>query len=66
MSKSSSELTERYVDFIKAQRLFFVATAASDGRVNLSPKGMDTLRLLTKNRLAWLNLSGSGNETAAH
>lgn len=66
MSKSANELTERYIDFIKAQSLFFVATAAKDGRVNLSPKGMDTLRILDKNRLVWLNLTGSGNETAAH
>lgn len=59
-------LTDRYIDFIKAQSLFFVATAASDGRVNASPKGMDTLRVLDGDRIVWLNLSGSGNETAAH
>lgn len=59
-------LKERYVEFIKAQQLFFVATAASDGRVNVSPKGMDTLRVLDGDRIVWLNLSGSGNETAAH
>jgi hypothetical protein len=59
-------LNERYVDFIRAQQLFFVATAAKDGRVNVSPKGMDTLRVLDDDRIVWLNLSGSGNETAAH
>ena len=59
-------LTERYIDFIKGQQLFFVATAAADGRVNVSPKGMDTLRVLEGDRIVWLNLSGSGNETAAH
>jgi len=52
--------------FIERQKLFFVATAARDGRVNVSPKGMDTLRILDDNRIVWLNLSGSGNETAAH
>lgn len=52
--------------FIERQHLFFVATAAVDGRVNLSPKGMDTLRILADDRIVWLNLSGSGNETAAH
>jgi len=46
--------------------LFFVATADKDGRVNVSPKGMDTLRIEDGNRIVWLNLSGSGNETAAH
>ena len=52
--------------FIERQRLFFVATAARDRRVNVSPKGMDTLRILSDNRIVWLNLSGSGNETAAY
>ena len=66
MSKSSGRLSERYIDFIKAQSVFFVATAAADGRVNVSPKGMDTLRVLDNDRIVWLNLSGSGNETAAH
>lgn len=61
-----SILTERYIDFIKAQSLFFVATAAADGRVNVSPKGMDTLRIPGEDRIVWVNLSGSGNETAAH
>lgn len=52
--------------FIERQVLFFVATADKAGRVNLSPKGMDTLRIENNNRVTWLNLSGSGNETAAH
>lgn len=66
MSNLPCKLDDRHVDFIKAQSLFFVATAAADGRVNLSPKGMDTLRILDGDRILWLNLSGSGNETAAH
>ena len=53
-------------DFIERQPMFFVATAAKDGRVNVSPKGMDTLRIEDDTRIVWLNLSGSGNETAAH
>ncbi|MCB2377268.1 pyridoxamine 5'-phosphate oxidase family protein [Hymenobacter sp. BT635] len=52
--------------FIERQHVFFVGTAAADGRVNISPKGQDTLRVLGPNRVAWLNLTGSGNETAAH
>lgn len=52
--------------FIERQNVFFVATAAPDGRVNLSPKGADTLRILDDNHILWLNLSGSGNETAGH
>ena len=46
--------------------MFFVATADLAGRVNVSPKGMDTLRLVDDSRIIWLNLTGSGNETAAH
>ncbi|MEX0369097.1 MAG: pyridoxamine 5'-phosphate oxidase family protein [Tateyamaria sp.] len=52
--------------FIAAQPMFFVATAASTGRVNLSPKGADTLRIVDDSTLRWLNLTGSGNETAGH
>ena len=58
----SNELTQ----FIQQQKVFFVGTAVADGRVNVSPKGMDTLRVLGKNRIVWLNLTGSGNETAVH
>jgi hypothetical protein len=53
--------------FIKAQHVFFVATAPSEGgHINLSPKGLDTLRILSPTRIAYLDLTGSGNETAAH
>jgi len=52
--------------FIEKQHLFFVATAAPDGRVNMSPKGLDSLRIIDDTNIVWLNLSGSGNETAAH
>jgi len=52
--------------FIDRQHVFFVATADTDGRVNMSPKGMDTLQIRGDNQISWLNLSGSGNETAAH
>lgn len=52
--------------FIERQPMFFVATAGPEGRVNLSPKGADTLRILDDTHLRWLNLTGSGNETAGH
>jgi Pyridoxamine 5'-phosphate oxidase len=61
-----SRLNGTLTAFIKRQPLFFVATADQTGRVNLSPKGMDTLGILDDTRIIWLNLSGSGNETAAH
>ncbi|SFZ94555.1 Pyridoxamine 5'-phosphate oxidase [Flaviramulus basaltis] len=66
MSKLLTKITQELQDFIKNQKIFFVGTAAQDGRVNVSPKGHDTLHVLNANKLVWLNLTGSGNETAAH
>jgi hypothetical protein len=66
MGKQYTAMTEQHVEFIARQKIFFVATATADSRVNLSPKGMDSLRVLGDNRLVWLNVTGSGNETAAH
>lgn len=62
----AEKLNKTLRDFIERQPMFFVATAASDGRVNVSPKGLDSLRVVDDQRVIWLNLSGSGNETAAH
>lgn len=61
-----NRLTEGQIGFITAQPMLFVATAAPEGRVNVSPKGMDSLRVIDQRRVVWLNLTGSGNETAAH
>ena len=66
MAQQYDEISDRLAEFIAAQHMFFVATAASDGRVNVSPKGLDALRVLGPNRVLWLNGTGSGNETAAH
>ena len=60
------ELNEDLVNFIKDQKVFFVATAVSEGTINLSPKGLDSLRVVENNRILWMNLTGSGNETSAH
>lgn len=61
-----NEIKDSLRAFIDAQKIFFVATAAPEGRVNVSPKGMDSLRVLDAHRVLWLNVTGSGNETAAH
>lgn len=66
MAKFFSELTSSHREFILAQKIYFVASAPSDGRVNLSPKGMDTFRVLSSTRIGYLDATGSGNETAAH
>jgi hypothetical protein len=66
MGKRCTAINDAQRQFIATQKLFFVGTAARDGRVNVSPKGMDSLRVLGPNRVVWLNVTGSGNETAAH
>lgn len=66
MGTLAKRLNGTFRKFIEAQPMFFVATAARDGRVNVSPKGMDSLRVISDSRIVWLNMSGSGNETAAH
>lgn len=66
MAQFYDSLNDKLTAFIREQHLFFVASGAGDGRINLSPKGMDTFRVLDANRVAFMNLTGSGNETAAH
>lgn len=66
MAERFTRLDEKHMAFIGAQYLFFVGTAGAEGFVNVSPKGMDTFRILDDTTVAWLNLTGSGNETAAH
>ena len=66
MSEWYKSITSEMKEFIAEQKIFFVATAPHKGRINLSPKGMDTFRVLDDNRVLYLDLTGSGNETAAH
>jgi hypothetical protein len=66
MSKFYEELNDELISFIGRQKIFFTATAPEQGRINLSPKGMDTFRCISRNHVAYLDLTGSGNETAAH
>lgn len=68
MAKVHPMISEDLRAFIEAQRVFFVASAplSGDGHVNLSPKGLDCLRVLGPDRVAYLDLTGSGNETSAH
>jgi len=66
MAEFFDALDTKHVAMIEAQSVFFVATAASDGRVNLSPKGYDAFRVLSPTEVAYLDLGGSGNETHAH
>lgn len=66
MSDFTDTLTDKHVAMIEKQPVFFVATAAEDARINLSPKGYDAFRVLSEDRVAYLDLGGSGNETHAH
>jgi hypothetical protein len=68
MAKFYERIEDKHVAFIKAQKMFFVATAplADSGRVNLSPKGYDSFRIIGPNRVAYADLGGSGAETLAH
>ena len=66
MGKQLESITEELSEFIAAQKVFFVGTAAEEGKVNVSPKGTDSFRVIDSNKVVWLNLTGSGNETAAH
>jgi hypothetical protein len=66
MAKFYQQLDDMLRGFIGEQKIFFTATAPAEGRINLSPKGMDTFRCLDEHRVAYLDLTGSGNEAAAH
>jgi len=66
MAVQYSEISADLQAFIYDQKIFFVGTATADSRVNISPKGMNSLKVINENRVAWLNVTGSGNETSAH
>lgn len=66
MARQFQEITDTLRRFIERQKIYFVGTAGADGRVNVSPKGLDSLRILSPKQVIWLNLTGSGNETSAH
>jgi Pyridoxamine 5'-phosphate oxidase len=66
MAKFHPQLTAELQDFITQQQLFFTATGVANGRINLSPKGIDSFRIIDAQTVAYLDLTGSGNETSAH
>ncbi|WP_339924624.1 pyridoxamine 5'-phosphate oxidase family protein [uncultured Cyclobacterium sp.] len=61
MGKKLDYITSELQEFIENQKLFFVGTASNEGRVNVSPKGTDSFRVINENKIVWLNLTGSGN-----
>jgi len=68
MGKFHESILPAHQEFIKKQHLFFVCTAPLDanGHINISPKGLDTFRVLSEKKVAYMDFIGSGNETSAH
>src|SRR5688572_2812346 len=66
MAKFNTELSDAHCTFINDQRMFFVGSAPHAGRVNISPKGLESFRILSPRSAGYLDNTGSGNETAAH
>ena len=68
MGKFHESISGAHQDFIQKQHIFFVATAPlnGNGHVNLSPKGLDCFRIIGHNKVAYMDLISSGNETSAH
>lgn len=68
MGKFHEQIKSAHKTFINEQHIFFVATAplSANGRVNLSPKGLDCFRVLSDQKVAYMDLISSGNETSAH
>jgi hypothetical protein len=66
MGKQFTGIEDEHRAFIERQKLFFVASAAPSGRVNVSPKGLATFRVLGRNEAAYMDCTGSGSETRAH
>ena len=68
MAKFFDRIQPQHLDFIERQKMFFTATAPLDaaGHINLSPKGLNSFKVLSPNRVAYMDIIGSGNETSAH
>ncbi len=68
MAKFFDSIQDTHRAFIEKQKMFFTSSAplSAEGHVNLSPKGIDSFRVLSPNRIAYMDIIGSGNETSAH
>jgi hypothetical protein len=66
MAKFLERLDPILIAFVERQLVYFVATAPEQGRMSLSPKGTDSFRIVDEKTVCWIDLGGSGNETAAH
>lgn len=66
MAVKFDKINKVHKAFIEKQKMFVVGSAGAEGFINVSPKGMDSFRIIDENTVVWVNLTGSGNETSAH
>ena len=66
MAEKFDSINKEHRTFIEAQKMFVVGSAGADGFINVSPKGMDSLRIIDEHTVIWVNFTGSGNETSTH
>lgn len=66
MAVKFDKINKEHIAFIEKQKMFVIGSAGADGFINVSPKGMDTFKIIDDNTVVWLNFTGSGNETSAH
>jgi len=66
MAEKFDSINKEHRAFIEAQKMFVVGSAGAEGFINVSPKGMDSFRIIDENTVVWVNYTGSGNETSAH
>jgi len=66
MAIKFESINKAHREFIEKQKMFVIGSAGAEGFINVSPKGMDSFRIVDENRVVWMNHTGSGNETSAH
>ena len=66
MAVKFESINKAHKEFIEKQKMFVIGSAGADGFINVSPKGMDSFKIIDENTVVWMNHTGSGNETSAH
>ena len=66
MAVKFESINKVHKEFIEKQKMFVIGSAGADGFINISPKGMDSFKIIDENTVVWMNHTGSGNETSAH
>ncbi len=66
MAVKFDSINKEHKKFIEAQKMYVIGSAGAEGFINVSPKGMDSFKIVDENTVVWLNYTGSGNETSAH